>query len=460
MIKSLWLAEAIRLIEKESGRFADGEANRQAKMATGSLSDRIMIRAAVIAKQNGLLAALDLLLHAIKFSLAILLIIAMAMGVTLALGVLNQNPVNLYFALISLLGLHFITLLIWLFSSLCLPSGSGSLFIYCWLYLAKKLSQKQTIKQLIPAFITLFGHRIRWLVGFIVNLLWSVILSTALVVLLILFSTKYYSFEWKTTLLSSDNVITVTHYLGALPALLGFSMPSDAIIRVSEQAVNASDVRSAWAIWLLGVFVVYGVLVRLTLMVFCGIKWWQSCRQIQLNPNQSDYQLLRHDIEPITKQIVDYDTIGRSAEDLTFRKTVFNNQSSQHSASPEHHAFLVAIDIEEQWTPPVNVPFLGFLNTGAEREQILDYLQVNPVQKLLIAIDTDRAPDRGIVNFITVLFQKAAQSRFWFINQGKQLKNWQALALPLADPSWLNSVDLAQHPNDERSHITPPQGGN
>ena len=70
-----------------------------------------------------------------------------------------------------------------------------------------------------------------------------------------------------------------------------------------------------------------------------------------------------------------------------------------------------------------------------------DSLQLKPAHKLLIAIDTDRAPDRGILNFIQQLMNKSQQSRIWFINQGKQLHNWQSLSLPLANPNWLEQGD-------------------
>ena len=88
--------------------------------------------------------------------------------------------------------------------------------------------------------------------------------------------------------------------------------------------------------------------------------------------------------------------------------------------------------------PPNSVTFLGFLNTREQRRKILDYLQLTPAKKLLIAIDTDRAPDRGMLNLINQLTSKSQQSRIWFINQGKQFNNWQALSLQSALPTWLS----------------------
>lgn len=426
-LKFLWLAETIRLIENESGRYADQDINRKARATQSSLSDRIILRAVMLSKQNGLYTAQTLLLHAIKISFVLLLLLSVFLGVTLAFSALNQNPVNLYWALFSLLGVHLITFLIWVCSFFFFSNMGGSILIHCWLWLAKKLSQKKTIQELIPAFVQLFGGKIRWLIGFVLNLFWTIILSFALVVLVVLFSTQHYSFEWKSTLLNPDAIIQLTHYLGLLPSTFGFSIPQDEIIRYSERALNASEVRSAWAIWLLGVFIVYGLAVRFICMIICGINWIVSCRKVKLNLNLPEYQILANDLQPISIHVVDEDT----------HKQDLNIDLTKHFINNGEGIFLVAVDIPESWTPPASVTFLGFVNTREQRKQILDYLQINPAKKLLIAIDTDRSPDRGVLNLLSQLTEKSQQNRIWFINQGHQLNNWQSLPFEFAQPSWL-----------------------
>lgn len=428
-LKSLWLTETVRLVESESGRFFDQDANRQANMVERHLERRIITRAMILSEKHGLISAQRLFFKAIKFSFILICFLSIIVGATLALGTLSQNPVNLYWALFSLLGVHLVTLLIWLFSSLFIPNGSGSVFIYCWLWLAQKLAAKQTLKQLFPSFISLFGGRILWLIGFVVNLFWTLILSTALIVLLIIFSTKHYSFEWKTTLLSPDIVVIITHYLGKLPALLGFPIPNADMIRMSEYAISSDDVRSAWAIWLLGIFIVYGVLVRFLLMVFCGLKWLHACQKITLDLTKPDYQLLATQLMPTKTQIIDDDNSPPLSMPPLY--------SSHINPATHNGAFIVAIDMEEHWQAPDYVTFLGFLNTREQRKTILDYLQLSPAKKLLIAIDTDRTPDRGMLNLINQLMAKSVQSRIWLVNQGKQLNNWQSLSFELAEPTWL-----------------------
>ena len=425
-LKSLWLTETIHLIESESGRFADQDINRQVKAIPTSLVNRIVTRATMLSKPNGLYLAQKIILRSIKISFFLLLLVSIFLGSSLTFSALSQNPINLYWALFSLLGVHLITLILWIGSFFFFSRFGGSLLIHCWLWIAQKLYQKKTVQQLIPAFITLFGSRIRWLIGFVLNLFWTVILSSALLVLVVLLSTQHYSFEWKTTLLNSDTIIHLTHYLGYLPALFGFSIPSDDVIKLSEHALSAGDIRSSWAIWLLGVFICYGLAVRFLLMIFCGVIWIVSSRKIKLNLNDPYYQILSQQLQPLLTNVVDEDKLGQHKWQLPISQI-----------EEGHDVYLVAVDVEENWNFPNTIPFYGFLNTRQERGAILDYLQLKPAYKMLIAIDTDRAPDRGILNFIQQLMNKSQQSRIWFINQGKQLHNWQSLSLPLADPNWL-----------------------
>ena len=429
-LKTLWLTETIHLIESESGRFADQDINRQVNAMPTSLVNRIVMRATLLSKQNGLYSAQKIILRSIKLSFLLLLLLSIFLGSSLTFSALSQNPINLYWALFSLLGVHFITLIIWLGSFFFFSRFGGSLLIHCWLWIAEKLYQKKTVQQLIPAFISLFGSRIRWLIGFVLNLFWTIILSSALIILIVLFSTQHYSFEWKSTLLSADTIIRITHYLGYLPSLLGFSLPKDEVIKLSEHALNPGDIRSSWAIWLLGVFICYGLVIRLVLMIICGITWLVSSRKIKLNLNDPDYQILAQQLQPLSSNVVDEDKLGEHKWQLPISQ-IEDGQG----------VYLVAVDIGETWNPPDSSPFYGFLNTHEARRAILDSLQLKPAHKLLIAIDTDRAPDRGILNFIQQLMNKSQQSRIWFINQGKQLHNWQSLSLPLANPNWLEQGD-------------------
>ena len=101
----------------------------------------------------------------------------------------------------------------------------------------------------------------RWGLGLMVNALWALAMLAALVTLLLLLATRRYGFVWETTILGGDTFIALTQAIGALPALLGFSLPDVELIRASGDAAIASEVaRQSWAGWLVGVVLVYGLL--------------------------------------------------------------------------------------------------------------------------------------------------------------------------------------------------------
>ncbi|QIQ21263.1 DUF2868 domain-containing protein [Zophobihabitans entericus] len=428
-LKALWLVETIRLTE-QSGHFVDSEANRKAKAKQGGIEEQLIVRATVLAQQNGLLNIQKNWLSSVRFAFILLLVFAILSGFGLAFTALSQEPVNIFWALISLLGLHIVTLIIWLLSFCFMPDNSQSLFIQLWLWLTEKFSQKQTTQQLIPAFLSLAGAHLRFSIGFFVNLLWTVLLSGALVLLLILLSTRHYSFVWQTTLLSAETFIQLTQIIGKLPALLGFALPDiDTIRQSGELALSSGEARSAWAVWLIGVFVIYGLGVRFILMVICGICWSVSQKRIKLNLNHPDYQILIERLQPQqTTEIIDENVASRSETTLV---------TIEHG----HQEVMVAIEISETWQVPEHIHFLGFINNRQQKNEVLNYLYQNPAKKLLIAIDSDRTPDRGLINLVIELAGQAEQARIWFSHQGKQMHNWLSalveLKLTQAEPDWL-----------------------
>lgn len=433
LFQTLWLAETIRLIE-QSDSFADSYANRQAKSVSGNLSDRILIRAQCIGQQTGLTNTLRYYIKILYAVFAFLFFCAIFIGAGMAFTALSQQPINLFWALVSLLGIHIVTLIIWLFSFFFLPKDTSSLFIQIWIRLTKKLTRKQTNQQFIPALISLCGTNIRWGIGFVVNFFWTIILLSALVALILLFSLKYYSFVWQTTLLTYDNVVAITQALGKMPSWFGFSIPDVSMIRQSGLiAMSENHIRASWAIWLLGVFFVYGLCVRFMLMLFCGFNWYRHQKTLQLNLDLPEYQALAARLMPSYSEaeVIDPDKI-RYQPDLISKK---------HKSGIG--CYLIAVDIMPDWQYPNhgNVCFLGFINDRQQRMDILDFLQVRPAQKLLIAIDSNRAPDRGFIHLIMELTAQSQQTAIWLINEGKQYQNWHecihSLSIESVQLDWL-----------------------
>ncbi|WP_085697882.1 DUF2868 domain-containing protein [Pseudomonas sp. B26(2017)] len=447
-LQNLWLTETVRLREEHAGPLDDPEANRLARAAGGDLPGRIQRRALWLAERDGLTSALKRWLQGARLALVLLAIFAVLSGAGLAFAALGQTPVNVFWALGSLLGLNLILLLSWALG-LIFAGEHGATLGRLWLWLSEKLARDAKAAQLAPALLLMLQRRKlnRWALGTLVNGLWLLAMLSALVLLLTLMATRRYGFVWETTILSADTFINMTQALGALPALLGFNVPTVEMIRASgDTALNIESARQAWATWLVGVLVVYGVLPRLLLALFCFWRWNSGKAALRLDLNLPGYAQLRERLMPTSERLGITDP--EPAQLHRIESTV-----GEHASDG---ALLVAIELDDQhpWPPtlPKNVSNAGILDSRESRNKLLEQLSRFPPARLAIACDPRRSPDRGSLALIAELARNAAATRVWLMQapQGQaldaeRLGDWhvalQQLELPFADCAPLNWLE-------------------
>jgi len=447
-LQNLWLTETVRLREEHAGPLDDLEANRLARAAGGDLPGRIQRRALWLAERDGLTAALKHWLQGARLALVLLAIFAVLSGAGLAFAALGQTPVNVFWALGSLLGLNLILLLSWALG-LIFAGEHGATLGRLWLWLSEKLARDAKAAQLAPALLLMLQRKKlnRWALGTLVNGLWLLAMFSALVLLLTLMATRRYGFVWETTILSADTFINMTQALGALPALLGFNVPTVDMIRASgDAALNIESARQAWATWLVGVLVVYGVLPRLLLALFCFWRWNSGKAALRLDLNLPGYAQLRERLMPTSERLGITDP--EPAQLHRVESTV-----GEHASDG---ALLVAIELDDQhsWPPtlPKNVSNAGILDSRESRNKLLEQLSRFPPARLAIACDPRRSPDRGSLALIAELARNAAATRVWLLQapQGQaldaeRLGDWhvalQQLELPFADCAPLNWLE-------------------
>ncbi|WP_445180559.1 DUF2868 domain-containing protein [Pseudomonas sp. McL0111] len=448
-LQNLWLTETIRLREEHAGPLDDLEANRLARTAGGDLPSRIQRRALWLADRDGLRAALSHWLQGARLALVLLMILAVLSGAGLAFAALGQTPVNVFWALGSLLGLNLILLLSWALG-LIFAGEHGATLGRLWIWLSEKLARDAKAAQLAPALLLMLQRKKlnRWALGTLVNGLWLLAMLSALILLLTLMATRRYGFVWETTILSADTFINVTQTLGALPALLGFNVPTEAMIRASgDGALDIESARQAWATWLVGVLVVYGVLPRLLLALLCFWRWNSGKAALRLDLNLPGYAQLRERLMPTSERL----GINDAAPAQLHR---VESGVSEHSSDG---ALLVAIELDDQrpWPPalPKTVSNAGILDSRESRNKLLEQLSRFPPARLLIACDPRRSPDRGSLALIAELARNAAATRIWLLQappgealDAARLGDWhsalQQLELPFADcapMNWLES---------------------
>jgi hypothetical protein len=447
-LQNLWLTETVRLREEHAGPLDDLEANRLARTAGGDLPSRIQRRALWLAERDGLTSALKHWLQGARLALLLLMIFAVLSGAGLAFAALSQTPVNVFWALGSLLGLNLILLLSWLLG-LIFAGEHGATLGRLWLWLSEKMARDAKAAQLAPALLLMLQRKKlnRWALGTLVNGLWLLAMFSALILLLTLMATRRYGFVWETTILSADTFIHVTHALGYLPSLLGFNVPTVEMIRASgDGALDIESARQAWATWLVGVLVVYGVLPRLLLTLLCFWRWNSGKTALRLDLNLPGYAQLRERLMPTSERLGVNDP----------EPAQLHRVESGVGELASEGALLVAIELDEQrpWPPalPKNVSNAGILDSRESRHKLLEQLSRFPPARLAIACDPRRSPDRGSLALIAELARSAGETRVWLLQappgealDAERLGDWhvalQQLELPFADCAPLNWLE-------------------
>ena len=442
----LWLTETVRLREEHGGPLEDLEANRLARTAGGDLATRIQQRALHLAERDGLAAALSRWLQGARLALVLLAAVAVISGACLAFAALGNGlaPVNVFWALGSLLGLNLILLISWALGLLFAGEHSASLG-RLWLWLSEKLARDAKAAQLAPALLLLLQRQKlnRWAVGVLVNSLWLLALLSALVILLTLLATRRYGFVWETTILGADTFVAVTQALGTLPALLGFNVPTVEMIRASgDSALNIESARQAWAAWLVGVLLVYGLLPRLILALLCLWRWKRGRAALRLDLNLPGYAQLRERLMPSSERLGVNDVAPDHLHSI----------SGGASELESDGALLVAIELDDQhpWPPklPANVKDAGILDSRESRHKLLEQLSRFPPARLAIACDPRRSPDRGSLALIAELARSATDTRVWLLQappgqalDAERLGDWHA-ALQQLEVSFADCAPL------------------
>ncbi len=447
-LQNLWLTETVRLREEHAGPLDDLEANRLARTAGGDLPGRIQRRALWLAERDGLTNALRHWLQGARLALVLLMIFAVLSGAGLAFAALGQTPVNVFWALGSLLGLNLILLLSWLLG-LIFAGEHGATLGRLWLWLSEKMARDAKAAQLAPALLLMLQRKKlnRWALGSLVNGLWLLAMFSALILLLTLMATRRYGFVWETTILSADTFINVTHALGYLPSLLGFNVPTVEMIRASgDGALDIESARQAWATWLVGVLVVCGVLPRLLLTLLCFWRWNSGKAALRLDLNLPGYAQLRERLMPTSERL------GVNDPEPAQLHRVEGSVGELVSEG----ALLVAIELDEQrpWPPalPKNVSDAGILDSRESRHKLLEQLSRFPPARLAIACDPRRSPDRGSLALIAELARSAGETRVWLLQappgealDAERLGDWhialQQLDLKFADCAPLNWLE-------------------
>ena len=432
------LTESIRLIE-EQGPLDDAQALRGALAVAGSREQQVTQRACLLADRLDLQARLQRTRALAPWVLLAMTGAIVLAGLALAGSVVDTQDrrINVMAALAALLGLHGLTLALWLIA-LALPAASfGTALGRLWLELTARLTLGRGAEPaaLLRALLGLLerARLLPWALGFVSHAIWALSFAVVLAVLLFALAFRSYTLSWETTILSPELFVAWVRGLGTAPAWLGFPVPDAAT--VLAPLPDAAGQR-AWAWWLIGCVAVYGLLPRVLCLLLCIAVW--HARRGALMPDfaQPYYRRLFARLDALAPAAV-VDADGRAAD---WRR------SPATSAGPTSDQLaLIGFELppECDWPPPALPPAAAIVQriagSAAERQSVLDMLARERPRTVVLACHGASSPDRGTERFVRELLPHCGECRLWLSGQPApteaQCARWRA---------WLQAVGLAE----------------
>lgn len=405
--KDYCLAESLRVKEATWGPIEDAAETRRSIAGGGGFAQRLVQRARLIAQREGLTVYYDRMQQAAAAGLPLLMLLACITGASAAYGVLGGNgSINVLTTVSALLALNVLSLLVWCLS-LWWPgrtdAGGSSALGRLWLWLTKRFVRGPEAGLILGAGVSVLNRQglTRWVFGAVSHLLWFCATLAALLALLWAFSARRYGFSWETTLLAPQHFVSLVHGLGSIPGLLGFGLPDSELILRSDglQQLSAEDQR-LWSGWVLGCIVTYGLLPRLLALVLCGARLVLGLHRMHIDASMPGFAEHRDRLMPNTEP-VGIDAAAPADRVETIQPAVI---------LPDLNAPTLVVGVElarnTSWPPPV-LPaawdVVGVVDSRAQRQQLLQRLQLKQAAHLVLVCDAQQTPDRGVIAWLSEL---------------------------------------------------------
>jgi len=375
--------------------------------------ERLMMRARRLIQDNALNSYLQqpekLFLRAYR----VMLLIAVLLGGLAAFKAVDAAAtLNIYWLLTVLLGFNFLSMLLWLAGILFHIHGlSTGMVAQLAGWLPARLKEKESDPLTAGAargwWETSLGGRVgKWRFSLLTHQFWLSYLLAGIAMLILLMTAKQYDFIWGTTLLPENALPELTHMLASPMEWLGMTQPDSQQIMASRMdaagiIMQDAATRSAWAIFLLGALMVYGLLPRLLLTVLSSLLLKFSERRYQLDLYLPYYVGLRQSLlkQDLDTHVVDEDPGLTDDRDVQVA-------SGRNSEIPAN-ALVVGIELDERIRWPATVNSQCNIVDQTSFSLMLDKIK-KCRQPLLIGVAAYRLPDRGVQRMIRELVATTA----------------------------------------------------
>jgi hypothetical protein len=411
------ITEAVHLIE-EAGPLDDAAAMRAAFAQQAGTPGRIAHRALVLGQRIGLQAELARARRWAPWIGLGLVLLVVAAGLALAGSVVggSDRRINIMAALLSLLGAHLLTLLLWLVG-LVLPADAPRVSLgWLWMALTARVAggrQGQAPVLLRAATRLLLRARLLpWALGLASHGIWALSFIVVLGAMLFALAFHRYTLSWETTILDPQFFVRTVRILGRAPGWFGFATPDAADVLAPAGGSAGAPGQRAWALWLTGCIVVYGLLPRVLLLLLSAGVWRARRRALAPELSAPYYQHLATRFEAMAPAaIVDADP-GAA------------RPPAARGATGTSDALLIAafeLPPEHPW-PPAGLPgaatVLRIDGSANGRRELLDMAARLRPHALLLTCRAAASPDRGTERLLRELLSHCGECRLWLVGDG------------------------------------------
>lgn len=356
---------------------------------------------------NGALAGtLNKIDGRIKGIILIMSIVWCVSGFLGLFALLQSNVVNFFYVLVCLLGFHTLMLVGWLIFTIINRGSQSPSIITSFISPKTLIRGKDDVTQ---AAVELYDEQLqhtgmRWYLSRFSHQLWLATLTGMLFAIIFLLIVRQYSFSWESTLLSDQALMTLTHWLGWLPSLVGFNVPdADAVVqsRLVTDVMPLSIARQ-WASLLVGSLLMYGIVPRAIAWAFCAVMF--NRKKMKLDLSLPYYQKI---ISFWQRKVVDEDDFVEKVQPVAPKAKVTQGDKLVALLEYKHH--------NPTWYHAAGEPFIstvpedfGILDDREDMERMLQYLDSHDVQ-VLVGIHAKALPDRGTMRKLDKLATHAKQ---------------------------------------------------
>lgn len=368
--------EVIRRLEAQNYIFTQDPKiiTEAVKLENGTAFDKLFIRAQKIDSDARIMAVLSDTQHSILSVIRLIYLLYFIVAVIGVASLLGTQAINFFYLMVALLGWHTLSLVWWLISLAFLHRPSMLSGVVEHITLKNKLLEKLSArdKNIQKVCFSVLNDTMkpikRWQIASILHGAWLFGLMGSILGMLYLFLFKSYSFHWESTLLTEHHFDRLITIIGYIPSQLGIVLPN-----------ASSQTPAQFAILAMTSFIIYAILPRLAAYLYSRIK---ARQQFHIDTKAPYYANLMNFYRQTIINADDY----QLPKPATITPILLSDR-------------LVIATLEKPYYHPIPINAIkdfGVIDTHEQIKTLLaDALSLSA--QIYLIINTDTAPDRGIV---------------------------------------------------------------